>query len=281
MRSGIKWTTGLVVLGLIALGVWRIEVASQAVLTHVYERPRLPLAIAPSAQMVSAGQRLVRINGCSDCHGAGETGHVVLTAWLGTRLVAPNLTVLAHRLSTQQLAAAIRYGVKPDGRAVISMPVVRFLRESDADVAAMIAYLQSRPPRANTAGATRWGLIGRAMLATGLIPVAAQHLRTSERGPLTTPVAPLALGRYLTHTQCSACHGRHLSGEADVDSPDLRFAIKHYSLSAFESFFHTGIGQLGHGTSTMTPLIRRRFHLLTTAEVRAIYLYLNHSTAQS
>jgi mono/diheme cytochrome c family protein len=119
------------------------------------------------------------------------------------------------------------------------------------------------------------------MLATGLIPIAAQHLHPSERGPLSTPVAPLALGRYLTHTQCSACHGRHLSGEADVDSPDLRFAIKHYSLAAFESFFRTGIGQLGHGTSTMTPLIRRRFHLLTKAEVRAIYLYLNHSTAES
>ena len=280
MRSGIKWATGLAAMGLIALGVWRIDLASQSVLKHIYERPRQPLAITPSTQMVSAGQRLVRINGCSDCHGAGDTGHVVLTGWFRTRLVAPNLTVLAHRLSTQQLAAAIRYGVKPDGTAVIAMPVGRFLRESDADVAAMIAYLQSRPPRANTAGATHWGLVGRAMLATGLIPVAAPHLRPGERGPLNTPVAPLALGRYLTHTQCSACHGRHLSGDANVDSPDLRFAIKHYSLRAFMSFFHTGIGQLGHGTSTMTPLIKRRFHLLTTAEIRAIYLYLNHSTAE-
>ena len=280
MRSATKWASALAAVGLIALSIWHIESASQAVLTHIYARPQNPLAITPNPQMVSAGRRLVRINGCSDCHGAGDTGHVVLTGWLGTRLVAPNLTVLAHRLSTQQLAAAIRYGVKPDGRAVISMPAQRFLRQSDADVAAMIAYLQSRPVRPNTAGPTRWGLIGRAMLATGLIPIAAAHLRPEERGPLNTPVTPLALGRYLTHTQCSACHGRHLSGEADVDSPDLRFSIKHYSLAAFEAFFRTGIGQLGHGTSTMTPLIRRRFHLLTTAEVQAIYLYLNHSKAE-
>lgn len=280
MRSRIKWALGLVIVALAAVGIWRIEVGSQAVLTHVYAQPQRPLAIAPAPQMIAEGQRLVRINGCSACHGAGNTGHVVLTGWLGTRLVAPNLTVLAHRLSTRQLASAIRYGVKPDGTSVVSMPAQRFLRESDADVAAMIAYLQSVPSKAGTAGKTQWGLIGKAMLATGLIPAAAADLQPSERGPLHTPVAPMALGRYLTHTQCSACHGRHLSGEAEQDSPDLRFAIKHYTLAAFESFFRTGVGQLGHGTPHMTPLIRSRFHELSTAEVSAIYVYLNHSKAR-
>jgi mono/diheme cytochrome c family protein len=89
-----------------------------------------------------------------------------------------------------------------------------------------------------------------------------------------TPVAPAALGLYLTRAHCSACHGDDLSGRTAEGSPSLRVSIVHYSPQGFAHFFRTGEGQIGHGTATMTRMIRSRFQYLTPTEVQAIYLYL-------
>lgn len=108
----------------------------------------------------------------------------------------------------------------------------------------------------------------------GLLPVEATMVNISARGPLRTPTSPFALGRYITQSHCSVCHGPDLSGETIESSPDLRIAIQHYSPATFEHFFRTGDGQIGHGTRTMTKMIRSRFKYLTDAEVHAIYVYL-------
>lgn len=280
MTTRTKWAVAAaVVLALAAIVVWRIEAASTRILATRYAQPPAPLAVAPAPEMVVDGERLAKLGGCTACHGKDLTGRVLFTGFLGSRLVAPNLTALAHRQSDTQLAAAIRYGVKPDGTSLIDMPVGKFLRSSDSDIAAIIAYLKSLPQKPDAAGKTAWSFGGRAMLAMGLMPLSAKRVDRTSRGPRQTPTDPLARGHYLTQVYCSGCHGADLSGEPQEDSPGLRFSIKHYSWAAFDRFFTTGIGRKGHGTQTMTPMVKARFRHMTKEDVRAIFTYLNNSKA--
>jgi mono/diheme cytochrome c family protein len=265
----------LIVLGLIAAIAWHIEASSTKILTVHHAVPAHLLGVAPIRSAANDGYRLAHVNGCFDCHGEHLAGRVAFADWFGTRLVAPNLTRLARQETDAQLANAIRYGVKRDGTSVFVMPSNEFTLSSDSDIAAMISYLKSLPERPDTAEKTHWRFGGRAMLAMGLISPGAGMINLSALGPVHTPTSPYALGRYITQAHCSVCHGTDLSGDTMANSPDLRFAIRHYSLVAFEHFFSTGEGQIGHGTTTMTKMIRSQFKYLTRADVGAIYVYLN------
>lgn len=264
----------LLVAAIIAAAAWVIERASTRALLARHAMPQHALAIMPAPTAASDGERLAHLDGCFGCHGARLTGRAIFAGWLGTRIVAPNLTRLAHSETNAQLAATIRYGVKRDGTSIVEMPSKQFIRNSDSDIAAIIAYLRTLRTMPDAAGKSRWRFGGRVMLVTSLIPLEADLVNRSARGPLRTPTSPLALGHYITQLYCSGCHGPTLSGETMKGSPDLHFAIQHYSPAAFLHFFRTGDGQIGHGTQTMTGIIRRRFKYLSAGEVRAIYSYL-------
>jgi mono/diheme cytochrome c family protein len=269
----------LTAIALIAATIWGIESASTQVLTAHHAMPENPLSVSPGPGAVLEGKRLAHVDGCFGCHGAQLTGQVVFSGWFGTQIVAPNLTRLAHRQTGAQLATAIRYGINHDRASVIDMPSNQFIKSSDGDIAALIAYLRSLPEKPDTAGDTRLRLDGRALVVMGLLPLEAGLVDKSTRGPLRTPSSPLALGRYITQAHCSVCHGADLSGKTIEGSPDLRFSIEHYSPSAFENFFQTGEGQIGHGTRIMTRMIRSRFQYLTPVEVHAICVYLKKRRA--
>ena len=263
------------VVAVIALALWRVMAVSSDTLNKHYKLPENPLAIAVAGADIQNGERLAHLDGCFSCHGKQLAGRVLFTGPLGTRLAAPNLTRLVHKQSDAQLATAIRYGIRPDGTTLINMPTTRFLASSDQDIAAIIAYLRTLKPLPDATPATRWGLEGRILLAMHFFRVAAESTNTTVRGPRLTPTEPMALGRYLTQSQCVACHGRDLKGEPEESSPDLRFSLEHYSQPVFERFFTTGIGRKNHGTHTMTPMIKRQFHYLTKADVDALFAYLS------
>jgi mono/diheme cytochrome c family protein len=263
-----------IVVGLIAATAWGIETVSTQILTARHAMPTQALAVRPAPSAANDGNRLAHVDGCFSCHGGQLTGRVLFADLFGTRLIAPNLTRLAHQETDTQLAAAIRYGVKRDDTSIIDMPSSELIKSSDSDIAAIIAYLRTLPTRPDATGETRWRLGGRTMLMAGLLPVEATRINISARGPQRTPTSPLALGGYITQAHCSVCHGPDLSGETIEGSPDLRVSIQHYSPAAFEHFFRTGEGQIGHGTKTMTRMIRGRFQYLTPADVHAIYVYL-------
>lgn len=265
----------LVAVVLIFVVIWRIETVSDRVLTTRYTLPERPLALPVKNGDAQKGEKLARVYGCFACHGEALTGRVAFSGPLGTKLVAPNLTTLTHRLSDAELAMAIRFGIKPDGTSLFAMPAGALVKSSDSDIAAIIAYLRTLPRKPGTVPKTAWGFIGRAMLAMGLLPAEAASVDRSLRGPLYTPTDPIARGHYIARAHCATCHGDDLTGDTIVASPDLRFSIKHYTPAAFARFFATGQGQIGHGTKVMTPMIRSRFRFLTKADVRGIYAYLN------
>jgi len=264
----------------IALTLWRIMAVSSGILEKHYAQPADPLAVPVAGADIKDGERLAHMDGCFACHGKQLTGRVLFTGPLGTRLVAPNLTRVIRKENDAQLATAIRYGIRLDGTTLINMPSTRFLAGSDQDIAAIVAYLRTLNELPDATPATRWGLEGRILLAMHFFRVTAESTDTTARGPRLTPTEPMALGRYLTRSQCSACHGKDLKGDPEESSPDLRFSLRHYSKPVFERFLTTGVGRKGHGTHTMTPLIKRQFRYLTKADVDALYAYLSAPPAK-
>jgi len=112
------------------------------------------------------GHYLVTLAGCGHCHTPGHfRGKEDLTRELGGgdvgfevpgvgTYVGPNLTpdrdTGLGSWTDQQVEAAIRHGVRPDGRVLSPvMPWPEFSHMSDADVHAVIAYLRSLKPVSN------------------------------------------------------------------------------------------------------------------------------------
>jgi cytochrome c553 len=272
-RKNRTWLiAGAAIVLLVALAIWRIEAVSSAMLAARHPRPPTP-GMTVSQSEAQDGARLARLNGCVTCHGSQMTGHDMFSGVLGSRLMASNLTHLA-KWNDHQIADAIRYGVKPDGTALFDMPSAEFIRLSGSDTAAIVAYLRSLTPKPDAAEPTQWNLDARTMLALGFFKNEAEAVDVSKRGPAATPTEPLALGNYLTQSQCATCHAADLSGDPEMKSPDLRAEIKHYSLAQFQHFFATGQPPKGRETAIMTHVIDVALKNFTPADTAAIYAYL-------
>lgn len=115
---------------------------------------------------IARGKYLVTLAGCNDCHTPGHffgkpdskrelAGSDVGFEVPGVGVVAgPNLTpddeTGLGRWTAQQIATAIRSGVRPDGRVLSPvMPWTALSKLTKADTVAMVAYLQQLPPVRN------------------------------------------------------------------------------------------------------------------------------------
>ncbi len=111
---------------------------------------------------VQRGHYLVSIGGCTDCHTPGHFfgrddanrflggSDVGLSLPDGTTVVGRNLTPDPEtglgRWSVEQVVTAIRWGVRPDGRALSTvMPWVNYSNLSNDDATAIAVYLKSLP----------------------------------------------------------------------------------------------------------------------------------------
>jgi mono/diheme cytochrome c family protein len=119
----------------------------------------------PPAQ-VKRGYYLVELAGCGHCHtpghfrGAEDTSRELAGGDVGFEVpgagtyIGPNLTPDKEtglgKWTDTQIATAIRSGVRPDGRVLSTvMPWPEFSHLNDADLKAIIAYLQALPPIVN------------------------------------------------------------------------------------------------------------------------------------
>jgi mono/diheme cytochrome c family protein len=122
----------------------------------------LGAANARADSMVARGRYLVGIMDCTGCHSTGAlTGKPEAAKFLAGSDVGfqipglgifypPNLTPDAQtglgNWSEQDIATALRTGVRPDGRELApAMPWRSYASLSDADVQAVAAYLKTLP----------------------------------------------------------------------------------------------------------------------------------------
>jgi cytochrome c553 len=224
MRKFLKWLAMLLavvlVVALLVLGLsWKI---SEKGLARAYVANDPPLTMLRDPQTLAHGAHLFVTHGCADCHGADGAGKLVFDAGPVMKVVAPNITVggrLKDR-SADQVAAAIRDGVKPDGRSVVFMPVRDFHEMSDVDTAALIAYVQSLPASNNDPGPYEIRPLGRVLYWLGNFPlVAAETVDHTPHSRDAPPVAASAeYGKYLAQG-CTGCHGENFAGQHVPGTP--------------------------------------------------------------
>lgn len=279
------WMAGLFVGAMGALFVAAYAHTGRA-LDQRYEIKDPPLYFSGDAAEAARGAHLYTVLGCVECHAAGGVGKVVFDAGPVALMVAPNLTpaALADRYNADQLAAAIRHGVGPDGRPLRFMPAADFMNLSDADTAALVRHLQTLPASDNQPGEIEIRPLGHVLAMLGkfdLVPAAgidhSPRVRTSPAQGATAEY-----GAYLAQV-CTGCHGRDLAGQhVPGTPPELPDAanltlhangLKGWSEADFITVIRTGKRPDGRELHGFMPW--RVYAAMTDEELRAIWLHLS------
>ncbi len=230
MRRIFKWI-GIVLVGLIGLLLVAGVVLHFVGLSRLNNAPEVatkPVAVPTDAAAVARGEHLVSVvSACGLCHGVNLGGEVFFDGELGSYVFAANLTAgaggVAATFSDADWERAIRHGVGGDGRTLVIMPSNFYAHYSDADLAAMIAYLKTAPPVDNDLGVRRIGFPGSVLGGTigfneftrinGI-----DHAAVGGNSFLEGATAEY--GEYLVNiAMCGGCHAANFAGIVGSDGP--------------------------------------------------------------
>jgi hypothetical protein len=161
------------------------------------------------------------------------------------------------------------------------MPSHRFRFYSDADLGAMVAYIQSVPPADKETPPRRLSVTGRIFVALGILDeIPAQVIEHSSPPPL--PPAEAASPEYgeflVTVATCQDCHGENLAGGQvgpnDPFAPNLTRGgeLVGWTETDFFTLMRTGVHPTGRTISTVMPW--QAFRNMTDTELKAIWAYL-------
>ena len=241
-------------------------------------RPAAPVAFERlSADLVVHGKRLATVLGCNGCHGASLTGD----DWSApgfVRMMSSNLTRAVPRYSDAQLARAVRGGVRYDGSELWDMPSHLFTGLKAGEMAAIIAYLRSRPAAGVDHPRPVFEAKARAEMAAGLYRSSRADVALLAR--VSPPdVGPAhELGRHIVRATCAECHGLDLRGGTPhpgaAARPDLRIAAG-YDSAQFKRLMQTGIAIGDRDVGLMGQVARGRYKHLADAERGAVLAYLH------
>jgi cytochrome c553 len=252
-----------------------VHVLGERILARSYTVAVRAPPLAEDAASLAHGEHLAVICGCPACHGKSLEGAIFAEHPLLGRLIVPNLTRLAREYSTVDLVRSIRHGVKRDGRSVVLMPSSMFAALSDDDLAAIIAYVRSRPPVENSWPDTWIGLVPRWMMASGKWQTeAAQIDHTAAHLASASALEGLERGKYLAAIACRECHGLHLEGAPDGTAPPLSVIAGYNTVEDFRLLMRTGVPIGGRKLDLMAEVAVDRFRHFTDVEIDALYAYL-------
>jgi mono/diheme cytochrome c family protein len=267
---------GALVIAGLALAAW-VWVASEAHLGSFARPAPYRSPIPADAATIALGQHLVMTRGCRGCHGEDLQGQQM---W--GYAVAPNLGRLARQVSPAQFEAAVRHGIGHDGKALYSMPAFSFIRQRDADLAAIIAYLRTVPDASRELPDAMLPWKIRFALARGTDQAIPGFL--DRVPPLTQRGADAqARGEYIAMTTCIECHGFSLRADSPFDdetAPDL-IIIASYDFEAFAHLMRSGKALGERELPMMSGVARSRFVHFTDDEVRDLYSFLSGMAARA
>jgi cytochrome c553 len=261
--------------GLVAIIAF-IFASSYLEMHRQYDVPVAEIAVPDGAAAIVEGERQARIHGCFWCHGALLEGQKYFAeADRGIIAVAPNLTRKIRAYSPAEFARAVRHGVKQDGTSVQpAMPSFAYYNMSDADMGAIIAYIESQPEQDGWTGRFQLLPVGWLRWSAGELPPNAAELidHTAPRPDPALDGPAVARGRYLAESVCTECHGDN--GRLRVpNTPDLIVAAA-YSREDFHRLMRTGapVGERKIDYH-MVDVSKYRYTSMTDAEVDALHAY--------
>lgn len=286
-----KWIKRIAV-GVVSLIVLLVAVVygvSEARVRKTYEVAAFTgLNVTTDPAQIARGQHLATaVAKCVDCHTDDLGGKVFIEPGPMGTVIAPNLTtgkggVLAS-YTDAQIEAAIRHGVRNNGRGLLIMPADEYQNLSDADVSAIIAYLRSLRPVDRELPKSSLGPVGRGLITFGVPVVPAaniDHARKPSR-PAVPPVgATREYGEYLVSVGgCRGCHGPALAGQKSFEpgappSANITPAgpMGEWTEAQFIAAMRTG--RRPDGTQIKDFMPWRSMSRHTDDELRAIWLYL-------
>jgi mono/diheme cytochrome c family protein len=205
-------------------GLALTAVAAGLVLSEHRAQRRISLPVQamdiPTGPAVLArGRYLFASRGCADCHGADGAGHLFVDGGPDLQLAGPAIARAAGQGSSAadsyrpaDWVRTLRHGVKPDGRPVRVMPSEDYNRLTDADLGALVAYVQSLPPVPAREAVIVLPLPARVLYGLGLLQDAVEKIdhRLPPQAPVDEGVS-IAHGRYVA-SMCLGCHGPQLAG---------------------------------------------------------------------
>jgi len=210
----LKWT-GIVILVLI-VGLLIIILTTW---NKTYDAPLPDIKASTDSAVIARGEYLVFGPAhCGECHvdlegykRAVKGERVALSGGYEFKLpfgkvysknITNDMETGIGRYSDGEIARTIRYGVKPDGHAMI--PFMNYQEMSDDDLEAVISYLRTTTPVKKEIPANSWNLMGKGVMTFFIKPV----------GPVNTPAKVVlpdttaSYGEYLTTaiSNCKVCH---------------------------------------------------------------------------
>jgi len=265
-----------------------VYAASNSKVDKVYDVPVKPLTVNSDSATIERGKHFATsIGKCVDCHGEDFGGLTFINDPAFGVVAGSNLTtgtggVLAT-YSNDELERAIRHGIKRDGRGALIMPSEQYQAFTDEDLGAVIAYLRSLPPVNRTTDKVALGAVGRALLATGQLPLFAVDIINHKATHPASMMADTTLeyGRYIgTVGGCNGCHGRELSGgpipgmppEATPAANLTPTGIGQYNDAQLEAILRTGVRPDGSKLGVWMPW--KYTAMMTPVEMTATIKYL-------
>lgn len=223
------------------------------------------------AAKIAHGKRLAIVLDCTGCHGDNFQGTNLEDDPAKGAMYAPNVTLLLAKYSDAQLDKLIRHGVPRDGREFWFMPVESYQFLSDADVAAIIAYLRTFKPAGKAQPAFAKNRNLQKEIAEGLIGNAQVQIAKYRDQPPPDLGPQYAWGRHLARTTCAQCHNNALQGWKGF-TPDLDIAGA-YSKAELAHLLTTGEGKTKKKFG-MTEIVRDHLSHMTPREREAIVDYV-------
>lgn len=260
----------------------------------VSEPPADPLAgvdldALARERAAARGKHLVESRyACIVCHGVDfGGGEMINDSMIGT-IMGPNLT-LGEGSVTKDYAAKdwdrkVRHGVDPDGMAGF-MPSEDYQLMSDRELSDIVTYIRSSPPVDRAMPPVRYGPLGKVLLATGQITLAADRVAQKDTHSLEPPPegATVEFGLHLSGI-CTGCHRPGLEGGAiPGGAPDWIPAanitpheqgLKDWTFEDFSKVMRSGITKSGATVRMPMSMIVPYTARMNETELRALWVYL-------
>ncbi len=257
-------------------GIGGVYAVSELKLRSVEQGPPFDVAIPADQASIERGRHIARTRGCFGCHGQQLQGSEFSEEWPWVKMaVAPNLAKHAREHSPAVIEAAVRQGIGHNGKALWSMPSYNWVHLTDADMAALIAFLSTADIVEAELPKPALGITARWEIASGVEKNMAEWAAMVP--PLSQPEDPaLRHGEYLAMTMCNECHGLDLRGAGlpDALTPDLAI-LAAYSDGDFRTLMREGMAIGGRDNLPLMSMVARdRFASLTDEERANLLAFL-------
>ncbi len=252
IRKILKWTA--LVLLIIVSGLSAYIFANQH---KQFDAPYPDIHASADSLVIERGRSLVfGAAHCANCHTPMGTedkvnsgivvplsGGRIFDLPIG-QLISPNLTpdeTGIGRMTDQQIARALRYGVRANGEALFNL--MPFHHTSDADLQAIISFLRSQPAVRNEVPANKMNFLGKIVKALLLKPAGP----TESVPKFVRPDTTVEYGRYLANSiaNCRGCHTERDLMTGAFTGPDYGGGLK-FDVS-------TDSGKYSLSTPNLTP----------------------------